>query len=165
MNQWKFVMRTKDTKKCTDCIVAQNKLKINTHTPKGFPHSSVSKESACNAGNPGLIPGSGISRGEGIGYPLQYSCGSVGKESVCNAEDLDSILGLERSPGKGKGYPLQYCGLEKSVGSQRVEHGWAALTFTFIFTQKEVEKIHTDCVACEILHATLPGIEPSDPAM
>ena len=40
---------------------------------KGFPHSSVGKESSCNAGDPGLIPGSGRSPGEGIGYPLQYS--------------------------------------------------------------------------------------------
>ena len=38
-----------------------------------FPDSSVGKESACNAGDPGLIPGSGISAGEGIGYPFQYS--------------------------------------------------------------------------------------------
>ena len=38
-----------------------------------FPDSSVGEESACNAGNPGLIPGSGRSAGEGIGYPLQYS--------------------------------------------------------------------------------------------
>ena len=35
--------------------------------------SSVGKESACNAGDPGSIPGSGRSAGEGIGYPLQYS--------------------------------------------------------------------------------------------
>ena len=40
----------------------------------GFPHSSVGKESACNAGDPGLIPGSGRSPGEGNGNPLQYSC-------------------------------------------------------------------------------------------
>ena len=39
----------------------------------GFPYSSVGKESACNAGDPGLIPESGRSTGEGIGYPLQYS--------------------------------------------------------------------------------------------
>ena len=38
-----------------------------------FPDSSVGKESACNAGGPSLIPGSGRSIGEGIGYPLQYS--------------------------------------------------------------------------------------------
>ena len=40
----------------------------------GFPHSSVSKESACNAGDLGLIPGLGRSLGEGNGNPLQYSC-------------------------------------------------------------------------------------------
>ena len=32
------------------------------------------EESTCNAGDPGLIPGSGRSSGEGNGYPLQYSC-------------------------------------------------------------------------------------------
>ena len=35
----------------------------------GFPRSSVGKESACNAGDPGLIPGSGRSRGEGNSKP------------------------------------------------------------------------------------------------
>ena len=39
----------------------------------GFPDSSVGKESACNAGDPGSIPGSGRSARQGIGYPLQYS--------------------------------------------------------------------------------------------
>ena len=39
----------------------------------GFPDSSVSKESACNAVDPGSIPGLGRSRGDGKGYPLQYS--------------------------------------------------------------------------------------------
>ena len=38
-----------------------------------FPNSSVGKESACNAGDPGSIPGSGRSAGEMIGSPLQYS--------------------------------------------------------------------------------------------
>ena len=39
---------------------------------RGFPDSSVGKEFACNAGDPGLIPECGRSPGEGIGYPLQY---------------------------------------------------------------------------------------------
>ena len=38
----------------------------------GFPGSLASKESAGNAGDPSLIPGSGKFPGEGIGYPLQY---------------------------------------------------------------------------------------------
>ena len=40
----------------------------------GFPHSSVGKVSACNAGDPGLIPGLGRSPGEANDNPLQYSC-------------------------------------------------------------------------------------------
>ena len=42
-------------------------------TSKGFPDSSVGKESTCNAEDPGSIPGSERSPGEGKGYPLQYS--------------------------------------------------------------------------------------------
>ena len=53
----------------------------------GFPGGSAGKESACNVGDLGSIPGLG---------------------------NLGSILGLGRSPGEGKGYPLQYSGLESS---------------------------------------------------
>ena len=54
----------------------------------GFPDSSVSKESACNAGDPGLIPGSGRSTGEGIGYPLQYSWASLVAQVVKNSSTM-----------------------------------------------------------------------------
>ena len=40
----------------------------------GFPGGSEDKESACNAADPGSIPGSGRSPGEGTSYPVQYSC-------------------------------------------------------------------------------------------
>ena len=50
----------------------------------GFPGSSAGKESTCNAGDPGLIPGSGRSPGEGIGYPLQYSWTSLEAQLVKN---------------------------------------------------------------------------------
>ena len=50
----------------------------------GFPDSSVGKESTCNAGDPGLIPESGRSTGEGIGYPLQYSWASLVAQLVKN---------------------------------------------------------------------------------
>ena len=40
----------------------------------GFPGGSDGKASACNAGDPGSIPGSGRSPGEGNGNPLQHSC-------------------------------------------------------------------------------------------
>ena len=42
--------------------------------PFPFPHWHSSKESPCNAGDPGSIPGSERYPGEGNGYPLQYSC-------------------------------------------------------------------------------------------
>ena len=45
------------------------------HIRTSFPGSSVTgKESACSVGDPGSIPGSGRSPGEGDGSPLQYSC-------------------------------------------------------------------------------------------
>ena len=43
----------------------------------GFPGSSAGKESACNAGDSGSIPGSGRSPREGLGYPLQYFWASL----------------------------------------------------------------------------------------
>ena len=49
--------------------------RIDSHYQKteGFPGGSAGKESACNTGDPGLIPGLGRSPGEGNGNPLQYS--------------------------------------------------------------------------------------------
>ena len=43
-------------------------------TVRDFPDSSVGKESTCNEGDLGSIPGLGKAPGEGKGYPLQYSC-------------------------------------------------------------------------------------------
>ena len=72
----------------------------------GFPHSSVGKESACNAGDPGSTPGSGRSPGEGIGYPLQYSWASLvaqlGKNLPAMWETWVRSLGWEDSLEKGK---------------------------------------------------------------
>ena len=49
-----------------------------------FPDSSVNKESACNAGDPGSFPGSGRSAGKGIGHPLQYPWASLVVQLVKN---------------------------------------------------------------------------------
>ena len=49
-----------------------------------FPDSSVGKESACSAGYPALIPGSGRFTGEGIGNPLQHSWASLVAQLVKN---------------------------------------------------------------------------------
>ena len=65
---------------------------INTYW--GFPGGSDGKEFACNAGDQGLIPGSGRSPGDGNGYPLQYSCYYIrefhGQRSLALHEDTKS---------------------------------------------------------------------------
>ena len=73
---------------------------------KGVPGGSDSKESACNAGDPGLIPGSGRSAGERIGYPLQYSRASLVAQLVKNLpavwETWVRSLGWEDPLEKGR---------------------------------------------------------------
>ena len=63
-------------------------------TATGFPGGSDSKESACNLGDPGSIPGSGRSPGEGNGYALQYSClaNSMDRGALCA-----TVLGVTKS--------------------------------------------------------------------
>ena len=72
----------------------------------GFSNSSAGKESACNAGDRGLIPGSGRSAGEGIGYPLQYSWASLVAQLVKNPpakwETWVSSLGWKDPVEKGE---------------------------------------------------------------
>ena len=58
---------------------------------RGFPDSSAGKESTCNTGDPGSIPGSGRSAGEGIGYPLQYSQASLVVQVVKNLPAMQEI--------------------------------------------------------------------------
>ena len=72
----------------------------------GFPGGSAGQESTCNAGDPGLIPGSGRSSGEGIGYPLQSSWASLVAQLVKNLpamrETRVQSLGWEDPLEKGK---------------------------------------------------------------
>ena len=56
----------------------------------GFPGSSDHKESACNARDPGLIPGLGRSLEEGKGYPLQYS--GLENSMDCMVQDRKSVV-------------------------------------------------------------------------
>ena len=51
-----------------------------------FSGSSAGKESACNSGDRGLIPGLGKSAGEGKGYPFQYSCAFLVAQLVKNQQ-------------------------------------------------------------------------------
>ena len=72
----------------------------------GFPDSSAGRESACNAGDPGLIPGSGSTPGQGTGYSLQYSWAPLVAQLVNNPpimqETWVSSLGWEDPLEKGK---------------------------------------------------------------
>ena len=99
----------------------------------GFPSSSAGKESACNAGSLGSIPGSGRSSGEGIGWRrdrprpvfLGFPGGSDGKVSTCNAGDLGLIPGIGVYPGGGRGNPLQCSCLENPMDRERSLAGYS----------------------------------------
>ena len=69
-------------------------------------HYLAGKESSCNSGDPGLIPGSERSAAEGIGYPLQYSWVSLAAQLVKNLpamwETWARSLGWEDTLEKGK---------------------------------------------------------------
>ena len=110
----------------------------------GFPGSSAGKESACNARDPGLIPGSRRSPGEGNGNPPQYSWASLVAQMVKNLpakwETWVQSLGWQDPLEKGTATHssilawrlpwTEELGRLQSMGSQRVRHNWA--TFTFI---------------------------------
>ena len=110
---------------------------------RGFPHSSVGKETAWNAGDPGLIPRSGRSTAEWIGYPFQYSWASLVARLVNNPpairETWVQSLGCQDPLEKGKVIHSSILAWRipwtvKSMGSQRVGYDWATFTslhFTF----------------------------------
>ena len=102
----------------------------------GFPDSSVGKESACNAGDPGLSPGLGRSDGEGIGYPLQYSWTSLVTQLVKNLpamweawvrslsweDPLEKEMATHSSILAWKTPRMKEPGRLQSMGSQRIGH-------------------------------------------
>ena len=103
-----------------------------------FPDSSVGEEYPCNAGDPGLIPGSGRSAGEGIGYPFQYSWASLVAQPVKKPSAMKETwvpsLGWEDPVEKGKATHSSILDWRipwtvQSMGSQRVGH--TGVTFTF----------------------------------
>ena len=78
------------------------KLKTHYHLYPGFPDSSVGKESTCNAGDPGSIPGLARSYGEGISYPLWYSWVSLMAQLVKNLPAMQDPWVGEIPWNKGK---------------------------------------------------------------
>ena len=106
----------------------------------GFPDSSVGKESACNAGDPSSIPGSGRYSGEGMDYPLQYSWVSLMAQGLNNLPTMWEtwvwLLGWEDPLEKGKATHFSILARRipwavQSMGSQRVWHNWVTFTFPY----------------------------------
>ena len=92
-----------------------------------FPHSAVGKEFTSNAGDPGLIPGSRRSPGEGIGYPLQCSWASLVAQLVKNLAAMQKTWvrpwGWEDPLEKGQATHSGILAWRiQSMGSQRVGH-------------------------------------------
>ena len=81
-------------------------LTVSLQPLRGFPDSSVGKQSACNAGDPGFDSWEGRSTGEGIDYPLQYSWASIVAQLVKNRPVMQETwvqsLGWEDPLEKGK---------------------------------------------------------------
>ena len=106
---------------------------------KGFPLSSVGKESACNAGDPGSISGLGRSPGEGIGYTLQYSWASLMVQLVKNLPAMRETwiwsLGWEYPLEKGKAAHSSILAWRipcvQSTELQKVRHDWVAFHSVF----------------------------------
>ena len=83
----------------------------------GFPSNSDGKESVCNAGNPGSIPGSGRSPGESNGYPLLYSCLENSMDRPWGCKESDMTEGLTHYTKGRKGAYFKSVTLEKEDGS------------------------------------------------
>ena len=111
---------------------------IKPVSPISPPDNSVGKESTCNAGDPGSIPGLGRSPGEGIGYPLQYSWASLVAQLVKNLPAMQETWvwfpgWVGKIPWRRERLPTpvfwpgEFRGLY-SPWSHRIRHDWATLT-------------------------------------
>ena len=120
---------------CYFCAIFSNLFTHSCNFPlpgkMDLPGGIDSKESACNAGDLGLIPGSGRSSGEGI--PLQYHS--------THSSTLAWRISWTEEPGR-----LQ------SMGLLRVGHDWATNTFTFPWTSQSALSASLTCAHDTIQH-------------
>ena len=85
----------------------------------GFPCGSAGKESACNAGDLGSVPGLGRSLGEGKGYPLQYSGLEISVDCIYSpwsCKELDTTEGL--------GFSIVLSAEEKNAAEEENRECW-----------------------------------------
>ena len=118
---------------------------------QGFPVSSAGKESVCNIGDPGSIPGWGRSTGEGIGYPLQYSWASLVAQLVKNPpavrETWVPSLGWEDPLEKGKATHssiLSWNYTVHVVAKNRTQQSNFHLAMVFLFLEIKIESLLED---------------------
>ena len=123
-----------------------------------FPDSSVGKESTCNAGGPGSIPGLGRSAGEGIGYPLQYTWASLVAQLVKNLPAMwDPWVGKIPWRRERLSTPVFWPGEFHGLYSpwDWIEHEWATFAFqSFLYwTWRETLALYSQ--ACWLLEWNL----------
>jgi len=96
------------------------RVRLPTAVYLGFSCGSAGKECACNAGDPGWIPGLGRSHGEGNSYPLQYSCLENSMDCIVHGvteSDMTERLSLSLSPALAGGFFTT-----EPSGSQRIPY-------------------------------------------
>ena len=105
----------------------------------GFPDSSVGKESACNAGDPSLIPGSGRSTGEGLGYPPQYSWASL-------------VAQLEMNPPAMRETWVQSLGWEDPLEKRKATHSSILAWRILLYSPRGLKELDTteQCSLCRL---------------
>ena len=127
------------------------KIKELKSNIKNSKKKKKKKESTCKKGDPGSIPGSERSTGEGIGYPFQYSWASLVAQLVKNLPKMRETwvwsLGWEDPLEKGLVTHSSILAWRipwtvQSMGSQRVGNDWATCTFTVLYTWNIVHQLN-----------------------
>ena len=130
---------------------------LNLYKPEkdiGFPGSSAGKESACNVGDPSLIPGLGRSAGEGVGYPLQYSGLENSMDCIVPGDHKESDKSEWLSVSQG--FPRWPLGKESACQCRREQETWV----WFLGWKDPLEEemaTHSSILAWEILWTEEPG--------
>ena len=127
---------------------------------RGFPHSSVGKESACNAGDLGLIPGLGRSPGEGKGYPFSILAWRIPLYSPWGHKESDTTEHLSLHFIQGLVYILahMFCPLR---GPESKETPAAKIT-------PSIKILVSNACACSVVSDSLQPHElcsPPDPSV
>ena len=120
------------------CIEETNTTFESNYNPiRGFPGSSASREFACKAGDPSLIPGLGRHPGEGTGYPLQYSWAFLVAQLVKKPPAVQETwvwsLGWKNLLKKGKAAHFSPLVHGESHGLYRAGLDWVTFTFTYLY--------------------------------